>query len=261
MQGYISETNRVLSPDVLDIEPSQFLGCQPLSVQFRYLGIGLDSTYTFVWDFGDGNVSNEQNPVHVYNDAGSFLAELSVESLTGCHVNGNVANEVTVKDSPNADAYVTPDELSFTNPTINIVNESSGGQYYFWEFGDGGISYDFEPEYTYQDTGIYIITYILTSENFCTDTLLLKADISPEIDILYPNAFTPNSDGVNDEFYGKRVLDKLIFNYDLKIYDRWGGLVFKTTNIDEFCMVIDLIPGIFTTGCLCLRLFILYGKR
>jgi len=46
-----------------------------------------------------------------------------------------------------------------------------------------------------------------------------------------PNTFTPNGDGQNDEFtpiYPYRFVEKI----DIKIYNRWGNLVFETTNPD-----------------------------
>ncbi len=48
--------------------------------------------------------------------------------------------------------------------------------------------------------------------------------------IYFPNAFSPNKDGDNDEFalYGYNILD-----YDLKIFNRWGDMIFQTNNINE----------------------------
>jgi gliding motility-associated-like protein len=45
-----------------------------------------------------------------------------------------------------------------------------------------------------------------------------------------PNAFSPNKDGVNDIFFvrGNNVKD-----FALKIFDRWGTLMFETSNLND----------------------------
>ncbi len=51
-------------------------------------------------------------------------------------------------------------------------------------------------------------------------------------DIAFPNVFTPNGDGINDNFLPVVLND--IGDIDLQIYNRWGTMVFQTTDIDEF---------------------------
>lgn len=57
-----------------------------LAVQFNGEAYGLDSleTYTYVWDFGDGTTSTEQNPVHTYPAEGDYIANLTATSASGC---------------------------------------------------------------------------------------------------------------------------------------------------------------------------------
>ena len=50
--------------------------------------------------------------------------------------------------------------------------------------------------------------------------------------LIFPNIFTPNSDGLNDEFYPLGSIDQ-IKEYKLKIYDRWGALLFETNNTNQ----------------------------
>jgi gliding motility-associated-like protein len=48
--------------------------------------------------------------------------------------------------------------------------------------------------------------------------------------IYYPKAFTPNNDNLNDGF---RVFGQFIAEFDMKIFNRWGELVFTTNNIEQ----------------------------
>jgi gliding motility-associated-like protein len=49
--------------------------------------------------------------------------------------------------------------------------------------------------------------------------------------VYFPNVFTPNNDGINDEF--KAYTQDEILSFELKIYDRWGGLLFSSNNLNE----------------------------
>ena len=49
--------------------------------------------------------------------------------------------------------------------------------------------------------------------------------------IAYPNAFTPNNDGVNDSFMP--VIGAVFISYEFTIYNRWGELVFRTTDVKQ----------------------------
>jgi len=185
-------------PGLLIIEPSTFVGCQPAPILFNNLSTPIDSTYDLVWDFGDGGSSNEISPIHVYEDVGTYSISLDVTSPIGCMTSTSFNDWVTVEPSPIAGFGCTPEELSFFNRTVEITDESEDAIDWFYTFGDGGIAYDQDPIYTYQDTGMYVITQIVRHESGCTDTLMKPVDVAPALTLHMPNAFTPNNDGLND---------------------------------------------------------------
>lgn len=52
------------------------------------------------------------------------------------------------------------------------------------------------------------------------------------LSVLYiPNSFTPNGDGINDNFF---VKSSRIYDYHLTIYNRWGTTIFQTYDLDTF---------------------------
>ncbi|MDV7401225.1 PKD domain-containing protein, partial [Arthrospira platensis SPKY1] len=105
--------------------------------------------------FGDGNISNDKNPVHVYYDPGVYTVMIGIKSPSGCETAAEYVQWIQIKESPVADFDVSPELLSITNPEISITNKSIGGNYHFWDFSTGDVSFDFEPEYSFPDTGIY----------------------------------------------------------------------------------------------------------
>lgn len=102
----------------------------------------------------------------------------------------------------------------------------------------GFIQYNWSPSYGLNDATIQNptaildrdVTYILTARNsigcIATDDLKVKVYKGPEIYV--PNAFTPNGDGLNDLLKAIPVGIK-VFRY-FRLYDRWGNLVFSTTD-------------------------------
>lgn len=109
-----------------------------------------------------------------------------------------------------------PDEpIDFFQNSIDssIVNN--------WSFGDDSTSIEYEPTHIYKYPGDYTVCLIAGNEFNCFDTSCLEITIFPS-EIIIPNIFSPNNDVVNDEFviYGINDL------FDIKIYNRWGNLVF-----------------------------------
>ncbi|MBN1116461.1 MAG: PKD domain-containing protein [Bacteroidales bacterium] len=75
------------------------------------------------------------------------------------------------------------------------------------------------------------ITYILTATDNCGDqTEAFVIEVNADYYLELPNAFSPNGDEENDVF---RCDYKNIYEADFRIFNRWGNLVFSTTNLDE----------------------------
>ena len=109
-----------------------------------------------------------------------------------------------------------PDEpIDFFQNSIDssIIND--------WSFGDDSTSIDYEPTHIYKYPGDYTVCLIAGNEFNCSDTSCLEITIFPN-EIIIPNIFSPNNDLVNDKFviYGINDL------FDIKIYNRWGNIVF-----------------------------------
>ncbi len=74
--------------------------------------------------------------------------------------------------------------------------------------------------------GCYAITAIDSFNNESLQSVKLCVDNCPEYEL--PNVITVNGDGVNDFF--KPIKNRFIKNIDIKIYNRWGNLIFETTD-------------------------------
>lgn len=108
------------------------------------------------------------------------------------------------------------------------LTATSGFQNYLWQptinltmIADNIV--DVQPDFT--------TNYIVTAEKFTgcfsKDTVEVRVKDCPQ-SINFPNAFTPNDDGLNDKF--RPVITGKLKFYELIVYNRWGQVVFKTTN-------------------------------
>ncbi len=84
--GFPIEENVVNQPPVAIISAVPISGSAPLTVNFSGFGSydpDSDDTLTYLWNFGDWNTSNEQNPTHTYQKAGNYIAILTVTDNHG----------------------------------------------------------------------------------------------------------------------------------------------------------------------------------
>lgn len=129
----------------------------------------------------------------------------------------------TVAPNPNA-AFMDTTAGMFGNDYTFIDQSTNGATGWTWDFGDGQTSNQQNPVHTYGSAGTYTVVLTATNANGCTDTTLRIITINEGI--LIPNVFTPNGDGVNDEFY---IANSGLKEYQIEIFDRWGVSIFKST--------------------------------
>ncbi|WNJ20622.1 PKD domain-containing protein [Pontibacter sp. G13] len=104
-----------------------------------------------------------------------------------------------------------------------------GAQSYWWRFGDGNDSRESQPNYQYLTPGIFNIMLEVTTEAGCVVDLMSQIEVTRLMNVLLPNAFSPNEDDVNDYFF---LRSNLMEQIHIEIYDRWGQLVFVSDNPD-----------------------------
>jgi PKD repeat protein len=148
-QFYVSETN-ISIPDGVDTNTS---------VKFTdtSIGVGINA---WVWVFGDGNTSNEQNPTHIYQKPGTYNVVLTATSPYGTSVSAPTTLNI-IQGAPNVTMMVNVSEgyvpltVAFIDSTTNVSGQT------YWDFGDGSTSNESNPIHTYIDDGIYGATLIV----------------------------------------------------------------------------------------------------
>lgn len=168
---------------------------------------------------------------------------LRVYDQFGCEARSTITYESIVTE-----ASFTADPMKGEAPlTVTFTNNSKNGSpgYFEWFFyrdideikreyeATGGpvdsimlVAYDDAPVYTYENSGNYLVKLVSkhVSEFYtCVDTFVLEDFIKADTSfVIAPNVFTPNGDGVNDQYVIKYWSMK---NIEINIYNRWGKRV------------------------------------
>lgn len=221
-------------PPVIILQPNTFQGCAPKEIFFDNLSSPIDESYQIVWYFGDGDtLHNVISPTHLYEEPGIYDIRVEITSPLGCYTYDDFFNYIHVDAPPVANFACDPDSaLSNFNNTVQFTDLSTGAAHWNWQIGPKFSTPEQHPLYTFMDTGLVNIRLIATHEYGCKDTMAKTLDIRPVITWHMPNAFTPNGDGVNDDFFGKGFLNG-VTNFRMTIWNRWGEMVFETTNPND----------------------------
>jgi gliding motility-associated-like protein len=202
--------------------------CGQSSITFDNIS---DGGVTWKWEVLDisNNIiatSTDFQPTFTFPLEGTYKYRLIAFDPTTCNTSDTTQYfSFRVLKNPVALFDYSP-KPSEPNKPFNFINLSSFANRYLWTFGDGESSTLFEPTHLYEKQGTYTVI-LIAYNNICTDTFSMDVNtlINPLLDV--PNAFTPGKFGENGVVY---VRGFGIAKMDWRIYNRWGEVVFVSTN-------------------------------
>jgi gliding motility-associated-like protein len=168
-----------IAPEITASFYSLQQGCSPLEIYFDNTSDGGDS---YLWDFGDGDMSNVYEPAHTFfnwttNDTTYIVTYVLFDSF-GC--SDTATTVIHVYANPIAGFEVTPQTQLWPDATITLDNTTVGGTLNSsWNMDDTNMLYETEPgSYTYETWGEYDIQLIV-SNGSCSDTTYQSIEILP----------------------------------------------------------------------------------
>lgn len=225
-------------------EQTSFCG----GLDFEFVNLSSDAL-NYVWNFNDPNTtSTDENPTHTFPDFGEYDVTLIADPNTDCAdtaaISVNILSPDPIEFALTSTIPGPCDTLSF----LELNFTGTGADELTWVMGDGTVLEGNPIEYTYENPGDYTIE-ITAFQSLCEFDETQIIDIYFDTDLLdlpleMPNVFSPNNDGKN-ELYGPYLAtskgvpailpaSRSVFDYlsvwDMKIYNRWGALVFESSS-------------------------------
>lgn len=211
------------------IDPDAVCANAPFSILDLSSVDAPSSVNQWLWILDGETISTAQDDNIVWSSPGTYDLYLQVTSNHGCSADTLFPNAITVYPSPIA-GFNTPDQASMFNPIVEITNMSSEDVVsWYYDFGDGNYANFPEGEHLYETWNTYTITQIVENAFGCTDEYSNVVEITPDLLVYVPNAFTPDGNGHNDVFFPVMSGFEPTL-YEFFVFDRWGTEVFHSTD-------------------------------
>ncbi|MDD5569889.1 MAG: gliding motility-associated C-terminal domain-containing protein [Bacteroidales bacterium] len=184
--------------------------------------------YTYLWD--NGEITQTITSLA----QGSYCVTVSYGT---CQI--SKCATVTEKVGPQADFTYSPTVLDiFENSTgFFFDNSTPGGQsivQWYWEFDDGGckaLNHTQNATHIFRNVGTIMACLKITDSENCMDSICKPVIVKDIFTVYIPNAFSPNEDMLNEGFIPQGYnIDPA--GFQMMIFDRWGELIYKTTDIN-----------------------------
>ena len=182
LKDTVVKTNyiEVFKNPVANFSAVKTTGCVGEAIQFEDKSTkGSGNIVNYVWDFGNGNLSNLKNPTTVFNKEGKYDITLIVKDENGCESSKRTNGFITINPLPKPD-FVADQTSSCDSPfTVNFTNKSNDNSArYFWSFGDGTTTTNSNPTHQYHQKKSYDVRLTMTDKNGCVNSILKSSYIS-----------------------------------------------------------------------------------
>ncbi len=221
----------VIANPILELATRNTEGCAPLLVQLENLSKSetpLVTNWTLTKDLRSSSTSTNAQERWRFDEPGNYNISLITYTNDKCRDTiGPVDIAIKVYESPVANFSLSDTIISIFNPEVEVLASPKRAIDCDLFVGNS------EPEkgcsglFLFDEPGVYRISQLVTNENGCTDTLSKIVTVENEYAFFAPNSFTPNIDGMNEEFSPVVIGAK---EYQISIHDRWGHIIFTSND-------------------------------
>ncbi len=226
-----TEEIEVLEQPSVSFTADKTSGCDGVVVKFKNTS---QNAIGYVWDFGDGTTSTNVEPTHTFTGSGkSFTVTLRATNILGCTSSVSIPGYIKTANPPVATFTVSPgNELSIPNYTFGFKDTSVDAVSWEWLFGDGSRSTQQNPNHTYANDGIYLVTLKVLNKEGCSSTVTQSVRIiGIPGNLNLPNSFMPAS--AKNEIKTFKAKGEGIKNWKMSVFNKWGQLIWETTQLDN----------------------------
>jgi gliding motility-associated-like protein len=177
----VSQVDTVIIDSVhVNFTQNTTFGCEPLTVNFTDNSTTLNNITNWLWRFGDGTTSTQQNPSHTYTTFGNYSVTLIVTTSQGCSDSLLMSNLISVGTPPNLN-FTVSDNTPCANQAISFTNNSDpSGVDWTWFNGLNTVFGFTPPDTFFTSAGSYDV-WLSAGLNGCYDTLQLNNFINIQL--------------------------------------------------------------------------------
>ncbi len=185
-----------------------------------------DPMITYQWQDGAGNVLGVTDSVLTVAVSDTYT--VTATNPSGTCVVTDMADVTTVPISP--EDLILPERATYCredpeNPTAEL--DPGIFNTYEWRLSPENDIISTNQIFQASEAGTYVVT-LYNGFTCVTDQVQVVEDCRPVV--VAPNAFSPNGNGLNDEFFV--FPNDFVDNFEILIYTRWGELVYRSENED-----------------------------
>lgn len=205
------------------------------------------SDFTYKWASPIQQIQQSDNNQYVIGLKAYTEYKVTVTNEIGCSQKESVV--LKAYPNPNINIYSDPDTVYLDNPYVTWSFTNNDTVYeghdtlieisnFYWKFDGYDDSFTTaEPQVAFHEEGYGNAWLTVTNEMGCDTTFNSYIDVLP-VELKIPNIFTPNGDGINDFFeigYGENGtpihdLNTYFLSHKLTIFNRWGRIVYKSSD-------------------------------
>ena len=205
------------------IEPSVRSACAGAEVNFNAKNSPKNGSY--LWNFGDGSFSNQENPAHVYKSAGIFDVSLSVTDPNNGQISTIAMRDlITINPKPEADFEWTYTNSPVGEPTAKFVNTSINANTFIWKFSDNKTSTELSPSVIYNTKGKQAVILEVHNSFGCIDEQVKIVQVNADF-----NLGAESSVSASDISFMPEALKKGGNKFKLTVYDG-ENIVFESNS-------------------------------
>ncbi|MCI5057386.1 MAG: gliding motility-associated C-terminal domain-containing protein, partial [Flavobacteriales bacterium] len=213
--------------------------CLPAVVEFNNLSTSISNQAVVQWnfhDFTDIVVDTAKTVIHEYQEPGIYDVSISITDINGCSATDTALKYINILPPVTADfTSDPPNGLTTTRNKARFFNLSFGADAYSWKIDGLKIDSTFNMNYAFPQETAEVYEICLEARSIltgCADTICKMMEVLEVSSIFIPNGFTPNGDGINDEFgaVGRGISAE---DFSFQIFNRWGDLLFTSTKLND----------------------------
>jgi len=210
---------------------SDTTACAPATFQLR------NNSYGVRFTLNGRRYSGADTGIRL--NPGISILKLKSFNVLGCADSASQTLEVYPKPQAGFSyAPADPRELD----VVQFTDQSSGADAWNWELPHGSFFTSGVPSWSSKDTGSWLLRQIVSTNKGCSDTFSTWLRVGIGYFLQIPTAFTPNGDGLNDIW---KPLTRGARLYELKVFNRWGQMVFSTNNYEQGWDGLNATEGVY----------------